>query len=187
MSWQAVTWVLEQSQATLGARLVLLSIASHANREGRSSWPSVETVCIEARLTRREVQYCLRSLEEAGELHTIRGGGRGKSNSYELPFVLDWVTAQTLRSSEKQRNQSEKGRKMEQKTAHPIAHEPFPNHPNKEPSLENQENLSVPVLREPPEGITQEERESEVASIATGRAIKTLGRERKCLIPMGEH
>ncbi len=124
MSWQAVTWVLEHSEATLGSRLVLISIASHANREGRQSWPSVATVSLEAGLTRREVQYCLRTLESSGELLCKRGGGRGISNRYELPLVEKWLTAQNFRPLDKQRNPRHKGRNLPQETAHPIAQEP---------------------------------------------------------------
>ena len=95
MSWQAVTWVLEHSEATLGSRLVLLSIASHANREGKSAWPSVDTICLEAKLSRREVQYALRSLEASGELRTKQI--RGQSSHYELTQVEAWIGAQSLR------------------------------------------------------------------------------------------
>lgn len=95
VSWQAVTWVLEQSKARLGSRLVLLSIASHANREGKQSYPSVKTICLESRLSRREVQYALRDLEESGELRTMPA--RGSSNRYAMPEVANWLGAQTLR------------------------------------------------------------------------------------------
>lgn len=91
MSWQAVTWVLEKSEAELGSRLVLLSIASHANREGLSACPSYQTICLETRMSEREVRYCVRALEESGELHVERGVGRGNPNRYSLPFVAGWV------------------------------------------------------------------------------------------------
>jgi hypothetical protein len=176
VSWQAVTWVLECSHAELGARLVLLSIASHANREGRHSWPSVETICIEARLTRREVQYCLRDLELLGELATIRGGGRGKSNSYELPFVADWLTAQSLRSLEKQRAQTEKGRNLRQETAHPSAHEPFPNRHKEELSSENTTAILSSVGEPSP---NQTEAAAEVSRLVTARGLRALARAKK--------
>lgn len=91
MSWQAVTWVLEQSEAELGSRLVLLSIASHANREGHSAFPSLDTITRETLMSRREVIYCIQAMEEKGELHVDRGGGRGNPNSYTLPFVKGWL------------------------------------------------------------------------------------------------
>jgi biotin operon repressor len=91
VSWQAVTWVLEQSEAELGSRLVLLSIASHANREGLSAYPSLDTIGRETLMSRREIIYCIQSLEEKGELHVDRGGGRGNPNHYSLPFVRSWL------------------------------------------------------------------------------------------------
>lgn len=91
MSWQAVTWVLEFSEATAYSRLVLLSIASHANREGRNAFPSLDTIAREALISRREVIYCVQEMEERGELRVIRGIGRGNPNNYELPHVATWL------------------------------------------------------------------------------------------------
>lgn len=91
MSWQAVTWVLENSEATLGSRLVILAIASHANREGKNSFPSLDTLAREVLLSRREVIYAVQSLEELGELSVHRGIGRGNPNHYELPRVTAWL------------------------------------------------------------------------------------------------
>jgi hypothetical protein len=91
MSWQAVTWVLEQSEATLGSRLVILSIASHANREGKNAFPSMDTIARECLLSRREVVYCVQALEELGEIRVHRGVGRGNPNHYELPRVPAWL------------------------------------------------------------------------------------------------
>lgn len=91
MSWQAVTWVLERSNSMLGSRLVLLSIASHANREGRRAWPSLQTLALESRLSRSQVIRCVRALETSGELVVHRDVGRTRTNSYSLPLVADWL------------------------------------------------------------------------------------------------
>lgn len=91
LSWQAVTWVLEQSEAELGSRLVMLSIASHANREGLSAFPSLDTITRETLMSRREVIYCIQAMEEKGELHVDRGCGRGNPSHYSLPFVRSWL------------------------------------------------------------------------------------------------
>jgi Helix-turn-helix domain len=102
LSWQAVTWVLEESESTLGSRLVLLSIASHANREGRSAFPSLDTIAKETLLCRREVVYCVQALEESGELFVHRGIGRGNPNNYQLPRVENWLRkVQSLHQLEK--------------------------------------------------------------------------------------
>lgn len=91
MSWQAVTWVLEFSEAEGYSRLVLISIASHANREGRNAFPSLDTIAKEAMISRREVIYCVQELEEKGELVVTRGIGRGNPNTYELRHVSLWL------------------------------------------------------------------------------------------------
>lgn len=91
MSWQAVTWVLELSESTAYSRLVLLSIASHANREGKNAFPSLDTIAREALISRREVIYCIQEMEERGELAVNRGIGRGNPNHYELPHVERWL------------------------------------------------------------------------------------------------
>jgi Helix-turn-helix domain len=91
MSWQAVTWVLEFSDSEGYSRLTLISIASHANREGKSAFPSLETIAREARLSHREAIYCVQKLEEMGELRVERGIGRGNPNHYELPHVSRWL------------------------------------------------------------------------------------------------
>lgn len=86
MSVQAMAWVFDHSESTLGARLVLLAIANHADKEGRNSWASVRQLAEEARLSERKVQYALRALTKAGE---IRSAGRSKArtNIFDLPGV----------------------------------------------------------------------------------------------------
>ncbi len=95
MSWQAVTWVLENSVSRVGSRLVLLSIASHANREGHSAFPSLKTIAIEAHLSKVQVIHCISELETLGELVVVRGGvnGRGNVNHYTLAKVEKWVNS----------------------------------------------------------------------------------------------
>lgn len=64
MSVVAMTWVFENSDATLGARLVLLAIADHAHADGTRSFPSVATLAAHTRMSRRAVQAALRKLED---------------------------------------------------------------------------------------------------------------------------
>jgi hypothetical protein len=93
MSVQAFSWVLECSRSTLGARLVLLAIANHADKDGRGSWASVGTLAREANLSERQVQRALRALEAAGEISKIGSAGvraDRKTNVYELPAVAAW-------------------------------------------------------------------------------------------------
>lgn len=65
MSVHVLSWVLKHSEETLGRRLVLIVLADHAKEDGSGSWPSVETIAREARLSERQVQYALRGLESS--------------------------------------------------------------------------------------------------------------------------
>jgi hypothetical protein len=66
MSIQAVAWVLEEEATTTGtARLVLLSLANHANDRGEA-YPGIATICREARVSERRCHDALRSLVAAG-------------------------------------------------------------------------------------------------------------------------
>jgi len=69
----------------------MLSIASHANREGKNAFPSLDTIAREALLSRREVIYAVQAMEELGELRVHRGIGRGNPNRYEMPLVEAWL------------------------------------------------------------------------------------------------
>lgn len=54
MSVQALAWVLERESSTTGSdRLVLLSLANHAN-DAREAWPSIDTIMREAGIRRRQ-------------------------------------------------------------------------------------------------------------------------------------
>jgi hypothetical protein len=79
-----MSWVLDHSDATLGARLVLLAIANHANNAGENSWQSVETLAKASRLSERQTRYALRKLEEIGEIEKV-GRTRQGTHVYRLP------------------------------------------------------------------------------------------------------
>lgn len=68
MSVQALSWVIEKSESTRGARCVMFAIANHADEYGGNCWASVETLARESRLSERGTQYALRQLIESGEL-----------------------------------------------------------------------------------------------------------------------
>jgi len=80
-------WVIEHSPSKGADRSVLLMIAYHADPDGGQSWPSIETLAREARLSRRATCYAIASLVEAGEVEMALGGGRGHSNSYRISMV----------------------------------------------------------------------------------------------------
>jgi hypothetical protein len=72
VSVQAMSWVLDYSPAQRGDRLVLISLANHADRDGANAFPTVPTIARESgALSERSVQYALISLEQGYE-----GSGR---------------------------------------------------------------------------------------------------------------
>lgn len=85
MSVQALSWVLEFSEAHRGDRLVLLSIANHADAQGGNAWPSIAVIGREARLSGRQVQRALPRLVRLGELEIVYRGDRHLTNQYRLP------------------------------------------------------------------------------------------------------
>ena len=92
MSVQAMSWVFEHSESKLGARLVLLAVANHADKFGANAWGSVETYAAEARMSERQAQYALRALEKAGEIHETGRSERG-THVYELPLMGGAISA----------------------------------------------------------------------------------------------
>lgn len=85
MSVQALSWVLDYSESEHSARLVLISIANHAKKDGTGAWPSVATIAEESRLSEREVRNSLRDLESLKELSTELNAGPHGTNLYSLP------------------------------------------------------------------------------------------------------
>jgi hypothetical protein len=83
VSVQALSWVLEHSEARLADRLVLLSLADHAKADGTCAWPSVGTICRHARLSRRQVQYSLQALEQAGAIVRV-GESRARTAIWNI-------------------------------------------------------------------------------------------------------
>jgi hypothetical protein len=92
MSVQAVTWVIEHSRMRLGARLVLLAIANHADRLGQDSSPSIGTIANEARLSLRDTRLAIRKAEALGELKPAPASRVG-SKTFSLPKMASSRTA----------------------------------------------------------------------------------------------
>jgi hypothetical protein len=63
-----IEWVLDHSEATGGARLVLIVLAEHAHADGGEAFPSVDTIAHRTRMSRRGVQESLRRLEAEGHI-----------------------------------------------------------------------------------------------------------------------
>ena len=84
MSVQALSWVLDKSKSRLAARLVLLSIANHANQEGEQAWPSIETIAREAHISERQAQRAILDLASIGELMICLQGGPNKTHLFRM-------------------------------------------------------------------------------------------------------
>src|SRR5262245_39485111 len=83
MSIQAINAVFKRSSQKSGPLLVLLAIADFTNNEG-DAWPSNATLARKARMSKRNVQRCVRILEKAGELQILPNQGRHGSNIYRV-------------------------------------------------------------------------------------------------------
>lgn len=83
MSIQAVSWVLDHSQAQHGERLVLIAIANHYDFND----PALVVIARESRLSRSAVIRAVAKLEKDGELEVDRdaSGGRSRKNHYRIP------------------------------------------------------------------------------------------------------
>lgn len=72
MSFRAMIWAWEVDGLTSTTKLVLLSLAQHANEDGAHAFPSVATIAAECRLSERSVQNGLRALEAEGYITVVR-------------------------------------------------------------------------------------------------------------------
>lgn len=72
MSVHVTSWVLKHSEVSVpGRRLVLLVLADHASDDGTNSYPAVETIAHECRMSERGVQYALKALRESGQIEKL--------------------------------------------------------------------------------------------------------------------
>jgi hypothetical protein len=88
VSYKIVDDIIQSGCFYASDKLVLLSIASHANDANREAWPSVETIMWQTGLSRRAVQRALRNLERLEIIipTTTKLGGTRNSVHY---FVAD--------------------------------------------------------------------------------------------------
>ena len=67
MSWQCTSWALREAPApTATARLVLIALADRCQPDGRSAWPTVDTLDGRGAHERIQRQTCPEALEETG-------------------------------------------------------------------------------------------------------------------------
>jgi Helix-turn-helix domain len=85
VSIQAVGWVLQHSRAKGVTRLVLISLANHANDQSMC-WPSQRTIAREAGIGKGTVSLAIDRLLEMGELTIVLKGGSHSSTRYRLGY-----------------------------------------------------------------------------------------------------
>lgn len=101
MSVQAISWVLDESEAEGTDRLVLVAIANEADRYGYA-FPGIDTIAEQAKCSRSSALRAIPRLEESGELLVKRPEkyGRGRHNEYvvtmgrdpfELAVAMGWA------------------------------------------------------------------------------------------------
>jgi hypothetical protein len=83
MSIESTNAVWKHSRQKSGRLLVLLALADYTNSEG-IAWPAVSTLARKVRMSKRNVQRCVRVLEKAGELEVRQNQGRKGSNIYRI-------------------------------------------------------------------------------------------------------
>lgn len=88
MSIQAVSWVLEHSKATLGARLALISIANNADKRGENSCPGFSTIAEEACFSRRAAVTAVAKLLEEKHVEVMGVDPKYKTNIYRVLGML---------------------------------------------------------------------------------------------------
>lgn len=83
MSLEALTAIWRSPPCSGGDLLCLLAIADNADESGYA-WPSMGTIARKAAMSERGARKCIKSLTDAGLIEVEIGGGRGKSNGYQI-------------------------------------------------------------------------------------------------------
>ena len=83
MSIAAYEAVWERSKSKGSQRLVMLSLAEHADETG-SCWPSIKRISERTNVSKRQVIRALSELVGMGEISHIPGDGRGNYSKYEI-------------------------------------------------------------------------------------------------------
>ncbi len=84
MSIAAMNWVWEHSPHKGSALLLLLAIADNARDEDWAAWPGVATLRRKTRLSERNVQYILRTLEASGAITIDHAASPYGTNIYRV-------------------------------------------------------------------------------------------------------
>jgi hypothetical protein len=113
MSIQAVAWALEQDIPGT-AKLVLVSLANHADHTNGHCWPAAETIAREASTSLRSVYRYVGALRRNGYVRALnrRGNdGKQRANDYWLLFdrasaAWNWAEAESEGSDDEPQDQA---------------------------------------------------------------------------------
>lgn len=95
MSFEAVSWALE-APVSGTQKVLLIGVASHADRYGDNAWPSIETLARYAYVDARSVQRAIGELVKAGFLYRdVNGGGSRQTASHMRPNLYRLNMAKT--------------------------------------------------------------------------------------------
>lgn len=83
MSISVLTAIWARPPCSGGDLLCLLAIADNADDEGYA-WPSMDTIARKANLSERGARKCVRNLQDMGLIEVESGGGRRKTNAYQI-------------------------------------------------------------------------------------------------------
>lgn len=134
MSWQAVQAVMEHSRARGSERMVLMVIATHADKDTLQTFVGLETLRAETNMSERNLQYTLAKLRDSGELQIGIHKGRGNVNHYTLTLSENTQSTASI-TNEKRRNPTSEKTQSSVKKTQPTAPVPVePKEPRKQPA-----------------------------------------------------
>lgn len=92
MSIEASNTVWKLSKSKGAARLVILCIANHINKDG-VAWPTIGTIAEYTQVSERQVSRAIAQLEQDGEIEIVeKGDGRGRSTVYKITIKDDTMS-----------------------------------------------------------------------------------------------
>ena len=150
MSIKAITYVLEHSQAEHSQRLVLLSLANHADDSGDDSFPSNATIARETRLGESTVRLAIERLKASGEIIEV---GLGPKRTRRFRVVLDGADSAAPDPADSAVPQDLAPRSIERLTPQNLAPDPADSGPEpsrtvKEPSTTTSSPVGAKPARE---------------------------------------
>ena len=94
MSWEAQAWVWAQTDLPSLTKLVALSFAGYADRDGKNIRPGLNRIQAETGVGERTVQRARDDILLRGKMRvTSAATGRGNVSTYEMPVDMEVVAA----------------------------------------------------------------------------------------------